>query len=785
MTTISRALRWLGWLAAGLLALGALAVLAGWAYLRAGLPATEGDTRLAGLEAPVVVVRDADGVPTIHAESLADAYAALGYVHAQDRLAQMELMRRMGQGRLAEAFGPEALDNDRLMRLLDLAGLAEESLEHLDEATRAALDAYARGVNAYLAHHRGARPWELLLARVEPEPWRAADSLLWSRLMAYRLSGNWRRELTFASAAARLDPARMASLWPGADPERYRPALAPLLGDPPATEAAAWPPGGEPRGASNAWALAGEHTASGAPLLVNDIHLRMGEPGPWYLTRIEAGELTLAGATAPGVPFLIAGHNGSVAWGLTNTHSDTQDLFIERLAPEEPHRYRTPDGTAEFEVREERIPVRGRESVPFQARASRHGPLISDVHPGAARLAGDDHALALAWTGLRADDRSADALAGLNRAATVGEALKALAHLHSPHLNLYLADASGIAHIAPGRVPVRRRGDGRHPVPGWTGGFAWEGTIPPEAMPRTVDPPSGRLVNANDDITPPAYPYLLSRDWESPHRARRIAALLDAPQAPYDLPGMTQMQLDTVSPKAAELLPRLLDTAARSEATCAARALLADWDGEMARDRPEPLIYMAWVDHLNEALLREHLAGVAVDLRRPHGERLVRLLTDDAELWCGDAGCEEVVERALDESLAALAPVYGDDPAEWRWGEAHYLTRAHEVLSRVPLLGRLDARRLPTDGSGTTLNRGDMPFAGPPERRYRHTHGATLRAAFDLADLELSRFSMPGGQSGHPLSPHYRQLTGIWRDGETRTLTPSPPGSGPTLILEP
>ncbi len=471
--------RWIRWTYRGLIGLVVLAVVAvagGYLWLRGSLPMTEGRIAAAGLEAPVEVLRDADGVITIRAESLRDAYFAVGYAHAQDRLWQMDFMRRSAAGRLSEVVGPATLWLDRFMRGLGLYRVAEANVAHLGLEARAVLEAYAAGVNAFLAAPGGPWPPEYYLLRYRPEPWRPADSIVWGRLMALQLSGNWRDEIRRARLAKDLTEAQIAFLWPEY-PTDGPISTGGLLGPQPSERADAptqlreiLPWQWMPKSASNSWVLSGERTASGMPILANDPHLSLRSPGTWYLVRIETPDQALAGATAPGVPFVIVGHNGRVAWGFTTTESDTQDLFIERLSGPGPGSYDTPEGPRPFEVRNEIIEVRGQAPETLSIRSTRHGPVLSDFLPEAAQIAGAGQVVALAWPALMPDDGAGDAFVALARARDAAEVVSALRDFHSPQQNIVYADSAGsIGLIAPARVPLRRKGDGRRPVPGWSG----------------------------------------------------------------------------------------------------------------------------------------------------------------------------------------------------------------------------------------------------------------------------------------------------------------------------
>ena len=505
---------WIKWPARVALGVGALLVITGGGgaiWLWVAVPSYDGGAALPGLDARVEVVRDVNAIPHIFADTMDDAYRALGYVHAQDRLVQMELNRRLGAGRLAEIIGEAALPVDRLMRTLGLYRLAEAQYAALDEPTRIAFDAYTAGVNAYLSGAERTLPPELKLLTGEPEPWRPADSLVWGKLMALQLSGNWRTEMLRLRLARSLSADQLADLWPDIPPGHAAtlPDLAALVNVGDIDRLAAILDDILPvASASNEWVVAGAGTASGAPLLANDPHLGFSAPGLWYLVRIVTGQRTLVGVTVPGVPFHILGHNGAIAWGLASTHSDTQDLFIERLDPSAPGRYLTPQGTAEFGRRQEtvRVRFRGADEI-MTVRATRHGPVVSDINPGGGGPL-DGTVLALAFGALQPDDRTPSALYRLNHAEDWTAFLAAMENFHTPQQNVVYADRGGaIGIVAPGRVPVRAAGNGAQPVPGWTGEFDWTGYVPFAELPQARDPAGGRIVNANNKLVDGAYPY--------------------------------------------------------------------------------------------------------------------------------------------------------------------------------------------------------------------------------------------------------------------------------------
>ncbi|MBM3601041.1 MAG: penicillin acylase family protein [Alphaproteobacteria bacterium] len=776
----------------GLILVLAVAASALYAWLRLSLPQLSGEIALAGLDAPVEIHRDGQGIPVIRAGSERDAYRALGFVHAQDRLWQMELIRRTGAGRLSELFGQATVDADRFLRTLGFMRLAEGTVAQLSPPLRQALEAYAGGVNAFI-RQANALPPEFAALGATAEPWLPAHSLVWGRLMAYQLSNNWTDELLRTRLSTRLTAEQIEVLWPVEDAATQVPvADAGAAAEVPASLADALldrlPASLRPVVASNIWVLAGSHTSTGKPVLANDPHLGFSNPNLWYLARIETPELTLSGATVPGTPVHLLGHNGHIAWGFTTTHSDTQDLFVERLAADDDTRYLTPAGTEAFAVRTEIIRQRGGADIALVVRETRHGPVISDIVRRTEGMAGASDVVALAATSLLPDDRTAEAVYHLNRARNWEEFVAALRDFHAPQQNIGYADRAGhVGFLAPGRVPIRRAGDGRYPARGASGERDWVGFVPFDALPRHLDPPSGRIVNANNRIVEPNYPHLLSTFWFPPYRARRIAEAIEA-KPRHAIADAAALQLDHIAVDARDLLPNLLAVPPRGEREKAAVELLARWDFAMARGRPEPLIYMAWLNALSRGLYADELGPHFVQLRGARTLVVQRMLTHD-RVWCDDIAtkqiesCDDVVAAALSRALAELTSSHGKTMTDWRWGDAHRAIFRHEFFGHIPILGSLTDIEIATDGGAETVNRGDMP--GGTVDPYRHVHGAGFRAVYDLSDLDRSLFIQATGQSGHLLSPHYRDLVERWRDGHYVQIPAEPRGPGNLLRLRP
>ncbi|MGK9169727.1 penicillin acylase family protein [Inquilinus limosus] len=769
------------WLRRGAIALACLMLLllvlagAGLWWLRTGVPPESGTVSLDGLSAPVRIYRDGHGIPTIFAETDGDAYFALGWLHAQDRLWQMELQRRVGAGRLAELVGDSGLRMDKFMRILGIYRLAEADVAGLSPETRAALDRYAAGVNAWIAGHDGALPPEFYLLGSRPEPWRPADTLVWSKLMALQLSANYRDEILRAQVIARLGPDRARTLFPdlGALPPATLSALdraAPVL----ASLAGALPPPLGPRTASNEWAVGPGRTGTGAPILANDPHLGLSAPILWYMARMETPTLSITGATVPGVPLTLLGQNRRIAWGFTTTGADVQDLFLETVDPADPNRYLTPEGSAAFETRTETIAVSGGDPVTLTIRSTRHGPVLSDLDPGMARLAGDGKVVALAFAALAPSDTSADAVYRLNRAGTWQEFLAAMRLYRTPIQNVAYADSDGnIGFLTPGAIPIRRSGRGKLPADGASGAQDWTGTIPFEGLPQALNPPGGFIANANNSVVGPGYPYYLGDGYDEPYRARRIVELLGA-DGPATVERSLAMQADTLTPEARDLLPLMTAIDPADGRMAGALALLRGWDLRMDRNRPEPLIYMEWLRRFAQAVFDPPLGPLAEDYLGLRPAVLTTILTRDPS-WCGDAAappqdCKALLRRTLGEALDALAQRHGADMTTWRWGAEHVAPLTAQVLSRVPVIGGLVSLAVPTDGGPYTLNRA-ATNTRDQEAPFADRHGAGYRAVYDLGDRSRSRFMIATGQSGHPLSPHWGDLVADWRDGRYLTLS--------------
>jgi len=765
-----------GWCAPGRFKRCAPALLV-WA---AAVPATE-SVVVHGIAQPAEVIRDVDGVPHIFAANAEDAYFALGYVHAQDRLWQMEINRRAGSGTLSEILGVDALDDDRLIRTVGVRRAAEQDLQDLDAKTQRILRSYAAGVNARL-DSAPVLPFEFQWFGFRATRWVPADSLTWLKMMAWNLSGNWWEELLNLKLSRRLTSQQIAELlppYPG-DEAHVLPDLNALYGAAPAS--AVSPPAsarGLPRArrllGSNNWVVSGSRTTTGKPLLANDPHTRLSAPALWYLAHLHAPGLNVIGATLPGVPGVFLGRNERVAWSFTNTGPDTQDLYVERLVPGDSLRYATPLGAKPFELIPETIRIKGRQDEHLNVRISRHGPVLSDAVPEAADLAPPGTALALRWVGSMPGDLTLQFMVHAATARNGAEVLNAARYLHTPQQNLVYADMDGaIGFVAAGRVPVRKRNNpllGLAPAPGWDERYDWDGLIPFEELPHDLNPVSGKIVTANQKVTPPGYPHWITSGWFPPYRADRINEMLD--QTPrHDVDSFAAIQADVKNPVAEQLLPWLLQWEPDREDERIVVGQLRSWDRRMTTGSSEALIFAEWIRQLDAVLLKDRLGELYDWIDDYNPVFLMNALRnrEDPSGWCGQAAaggahpCRNAVARALRTALNEIAERQGSDRARWSWGRAHFSRATHLPVGALGLLAPWLDFRMPSPGGRDTVNVSGYSF-DTDSGLYIGDTGASFRAIYDLGDPEKSVFVLNAGQSGSPFSSHYGDMVDKWLKG--------------------
>ena len=572
---------------------------------------------------------------------------------------------------------------------------------------------------------QNALPPEFLLAGDHPEPWKPADTLVIGKLEAYQLSQNFRLKILRSRLLKKFGPDETNWVFPTpkfGDPITTLPSLGDKHAASESIDEEIGVLTGIGRGASNEWVIAGSRTETGKPILANDPHLDLSAPILWYLARIVTPEGSVKGATIPGAPVFVLGQNDSIAWGLTTADSNVEDLFVETVDPSDPANYLTPDGPKPFETQEETIHVKGGADVKLAIRTTRHGAVLSDISEDAASVAEPGKAVALAFTGLGDRDTTVEAFLRINAARNWGEFLDALRLYQTPTQNLVYADVAGnIGFFNPGLVPTRKSGDGLAPVDGASGAFDWAGMIPFDQMPQLYNPAIGFAFNANNadfaDDHQPSFGF----DYEETFRARRIQQFFDT-ISKHSVETSAAMQADHLSLDVKEMQPFIATIAPSNDWAREAQAKLMKWDGVMAKDRPEPLIYTAFLSALHKILL-EDKTGFPMEEKGPFAATTLISLMRDHASWCGSPGapdpdCRKALGRALDDGLALLVKRDGKDMSQWEWGAEHQALLRHQVYAHVPLFDRLSDLSLPSSGGFYTLDRGggsgvaaDMPFA--------------------------------------------------------------------------
>ncbi len=811
--------RWLLRIFVASLALGVLALGLAWYLAARSLPDYNADFRVNGVSAPVEIVRDSHDVPHIFGRTDIDSFFGLGFAHAQDRLWQMTLLRRTAQGRLSEVFGPRTLSIDDFVRRLDLYGLAAQSLQYQAPRERAQLEAYARGVNAWIntvrsqALGRGAPEFFLFSNKIQP--WTATDSLAIMRLMALKLSTHLRAEVLRAetSLALRGRKSRLQDILPDA-PGPGLMAL-PRYGslfpkDTRFASATGGAGGGGARrkdplslaldplapmgfgGASNAWAAAPGRTAGKASLLANDPHLDFSAPTIWYLARLKLSSGDVIGATIPGMPPVLLGRSADLGWGLTSSYMDDQDLHLEKLNPDNPDEYLTPSGFKPFVTRKTVIQIKGAPPVTRLLRWTENGPVIPGSHYDLGRITPRGYVMSLSWTALDPKDLSMTAALRLMRAKTVAKAIDAVRQFTAPSQNLTLVDKNSIALQMIGKMPARQPGNqskGRLPTPGWLEQNRWRGYLPYENNPRIINPLGGIVANTNNKIVDRPFPNHISYTWGDTQRIERLQKLLGSRKV-HTRASFIEAQLDEVSFSARALLPliaRDLWFAVKTPPPAGpalmrktALDLLAQWNGAMNEHLPEPLIYAAWMRALQQQLIRDELGPLAKKFSSPDPVFLERVFrnVNGAAAWCDIVQttkvetCTEIARSALDIALAELAKTYGPKVESWRWGDAHQATQDHQILGTVPVLKWFVNIRQSTSGGDNTLMRGKTKATGP--NPYLNVHGAGYRGVYDFSDPDSSVYVISTGQSGHFLSGFYDDQAQLWRRGDYLQMSLDP-----------
>lgn len=757
----------------------------GWYSMRRALPKTDLRLEAAG-RSSIRIVRDEHGVPTLSATRDEDVYFAMGYVHAQDRLWQMEFQRRVAQGRLSEVLGRKALNRDAWLRTLGLYQSARSAWDSLSEPAQRSLTAYADGVNAWLSE-KHPLPLEFQLLGVEPEPWTAIDSLAWSKMFALNLAGNFEKEAARYVAQQTLRPEQTDFFFAGTDTSKDR-LRAEAAGRERVDDIVRLARmhrqireelqiGGEYAG-SNAWAISSKLTGDGTAILANDPHLALQMPSLWYPVVQRGERLHASGMSLVGLPAVIFGRNRHIAWGGTNLMADVQDLCFERIDEQNGHRYLHNGKWEEIETAVERIAVapdfpaalnKPISPVRMEIRKTRNGPLVSGIATDLGQP------VSLRWTALVEGDRSYESFYRLSYAEDWSSFRELFRDYVAPAMNILYADGGGnIGWLVAGRIPLRGKGNGSLPVPGWDPDYAWRGTIPFDELPSVFNPPHGYIVSANDNALRDDYPHFISEDWAPPERALRIEGLLQtvSRSGRIGIDANKTIQADVVSLTARKLLPVLTAIVPKDARQRRALELLRAWDGSMDRESAAASVYGGWMRHLGSELFASavvedwaragEISYVSSILNRASADVVYRALTDPAETWCfrrasaTSRRCDAILSTSLDSALAELEKFAGGDPESWKWGTLHRIAYRHQPFSEVKGLSSLFGRTVPSAGGEDTI--AVSGYAFDASDGYVGTHGAGFRQIMQLGRQNAHLYMNSTGQSANVFSGHYADM---------------------------
>ncbi|MBH0169902.1 penicillin acylase family protein [Fictibacillus sp. 18YEL24] len=745
-----------------------LASAAGTAYflLQKSKPVINGAIPLIGLQARVDVYRDSDGVPHIEAESMKDLFMAQGFVTAQDRMFQMDLSRRQASGKLSEVIGEKTLTRDKFFRTLGLRRAAEASYDEYSKEMKQYLSWYADGVNAYMdqAKKDNTLPIEFLLVGYEPEKWTPVDSLVIGKYMAFDLGGHWEGQAFRYYLTETFSKEKALDLFPG------YPKDAPTILEDLQTEGIDFEKSfagsviPNYHNGSNNWVVAGDKTKSGKPLLANDPHLSLGTPSIWYQAHLKAPDYEVSGVIFAGIPGIIVGHNKTIAWGVTNVGPDVQELYIEKRNPKNSYEFQYLANWEKADVVKERIKVKDKVDVDHEVVITRHGPIISEFahhdKPGTA--------LSLKWTALQ-PSKELEAVILMNRSKNWTQFEKALQSFHTPAQNFVFASTDGtIAYKANGLIPVRKQEYTSLPVPGWTDQYEWEGYIPWDELPTSVNPEKGYIATANNKVTADSYPYHISDTFAQPYRQQRIVEVLEGKEK-LTAKDMQSLQFDQKNKQAEEMLPIFMQQVMKKPLNDKEKkviSLLKKWNHSDSKDSAAPLIFHIWMSHFSDELFKEEISEEMLkmfDGREQVVDELIRKANaGDPGPWIREnGGLEKVTQRSFESMITFLSEKFGDDSSKWKWGDFHTLTFEHPLAAIKPLHLLFNPPTQSMGGSRVTVG-----VAGWDRETGNITHGGAWRMVIDMSDTSRSYHVVGPGQSGHVLSPWYEDQVEDWATGK-------------------
>ncbi len=785
-----------------------VAFLAGALFLRyqirKSFPVTAGTIAVRGLHAPVRVTRDAYGVPLIEAADEHDLMMAVGYVHAQDRLWQMDMTRRAGEGRLSEIIGPATVPFDRMFRIVGLARTAGAIVAQMTPESLDRLRWYSDGVNAYIASARGRYPVEFDLLGYEPEPWTPLHSVIVGRLTAWELNLSWWTDLTYGSIAARVGldrileimptyPAGVPPAVPASEWKSYAAAGLPYLRA--AQAYAALSASASMAGGSNAWAVAPSRSATGGAILANDTHLQLESPSRWYEIQMQMPGLRVRGMSMAGVPAVVAGRNDSLAWGLTNVMADDADFYVEKLDTAMGKSYLYDGQWRPLTLIEEEIPVKGDTPRALTVRLTRHGPIVTDIETSLQKGRAP-YVASMRWTGSEPDDQFL-AFTRIDRARNWDEFTSGVREFAVPGQNFVYADVRGnIGYWCGVKLPERAGRNSLLPLPGWDPSSEWKGFVPFARLPHRFNPPEGYIATANNRLVDDAYPYHISDLWEPPSRIQRLNDVLGKKGELFSVQDFERLQLDTYSCYAAEIVPYITgafrDSAGALEDGDKVFEYLRNWNFRFNGDDVATSIYQEFLvrlirntfaDEMGDDLFHDWVILSNIPLRVT-----ARLLAEGSSPWFDDVrtpGIEsrdDIIRTSLREAVADLKARCGADTKNWRWGNLHTVSLRHPFGLRKPLDRIFNVGPFPVGGGSTSL----ISFEYDINRPFDATVGPSFRQIFSMKGDGEFRSVLPSGQSGQVFDDHYADQTGLWLNGGYRTGTFRAAPSGPErLTLEP
>lgn len=736
-------------------------------YIDRSLPIISGTISLEGLSEDVEVIRDTDGVPHILAQNEKDLYMAQGYVQAQDRLFQMDLSRRQASGRLSEVVGEKAIDRDKFFRTFGLRRAAEVSFTAYPDEAKQLLEWYSDGVNAYMqeASDEGRLPIEFTLLGYKPEKWTPLDSLTIGKYMAFDLGGHWQGQAFRYWALENLPKDKAYDLFPSYPEDA--PTILSDIGEiqvdmEQSFAGAVIPP--EFNGSNN-WVVSGEKTASGKPLLADDPHLSLGTPSIWYQMHLESPQVNVSGVIFAGIPGIILGHNEQIAWGVTNTGPDVQDLYVEKQNEEDPSLFLYDEKWERATILEEPIKVKDGDTIPYEVTITRHGPVISEfTHQNEG-----EEVLSMRWTAL---DPSLELLAilNINKAKDWDEFEEALKDFHVPTQNFVFASEDGtIAYKANGKIPIRKKGDGLLPVPGWDPDYEWEGFIPFEELPKVMNPESGFIATANNKVVTDEYPYHISHHWAQPYRYMRISEYLEE-KKDLTLSDMKDLQMDQMNLHAREMVPILIGDMESGSLTSKEKEaveLLKSWNNKDDKKLAAPLVFHQWMNEISTGLFKKEIPKDMFKLfegRQSVVDELIRKAHNGEESqWFVDrGGYKTFLTASLTQALEELEEAYGSSMDEWEWGLYHRVYFEHPLSGASSVLKKFlnDRDPEPVGGSRVTVGAASYNESGIVN------HGASWRFVIDTENMKNGYHIVGPGQAGHYKSKWYQNQMDAWKNGD-------------------